>query len=77
GEVLMLIVDGRAPGYSIGCTLGDCADIMERYGAVQACNLDGGSSSIMYYNGREISRPSAANKVKGRAIPNGFMVFKK
>lgn len=77
GEVLLLVVDGRAPGYSIGATLGDCANIMKDYDAVQACNLDGGSSSIMYYNGREISKPSAANKVKGRAIPNGFMVFKK
>ncbi len=75
GEVLLLIVDGRAPGYSIGATLGQCADIMMTYDAVQACNLDGGSSSIMYYNGREISRPSAANKVKGRAIPNGFLVY--
>lgn len=75
GEVLLLIVDGRAPGYSIGATLGQCADIMMSYDAVQACNLDGGSSSIMYYNGREISRPSAANKVKGRAIPNGFLVY--
>lgn len=75
GEVLLLIVDGRAPGYSIGATLGQCADIMMTYQAVQACNLDGGSSSIMYYNGREISRPSAANKVKGRAIPNGFLVY--
>lgn len=77
GEVLLLVVDGRAPGYSIGATLGECADIMEDYGAIQACNLDGGSSSIMYYNGREISKPSAANKVKGRAVPNGFLVYPK
>lgn len=77
GEILLLIVDGRAPGYSIGATLGECADIMEDYGAVQACNLDGGSSSIMYYNGREITKPSAANKEKGRAVPNGFLVFPK
>ena len=77
GEVLLLIIDGRAPGYSIGATLGDCADILKKYDAVQACNLDGGSSSIMYYNGREITKPSAANKVKGRAIPDGFMVYAK
>lgn len=77
GEVLMLVVDGRQPGYSIGCTVGDLADIMVRYGAMQACNLDGGSSSIMYYNGREISKPSAANKKIGRRVPNGFMVYKK
>ncbi len=75
GEILLLIVDGRAPGYSIGCTVGELAQIMDRYGAYQACNLDGGSSSLMYYNGREISRPSAANKTKGRKVPNGFVVY--
>ncbi len=74
GEVLLLVVDGRAPGYSIGCTIGEAAQIMKRYGAVQAINLDGGSSSIMYYNGREITKPSAANKTKGRNIPDGFVV---
>lgn len=77
GEVLMLIIDGRAPGYSIGATVGECADILERYGAVQACNLDGGSSSVMVYNGREISKPSAANKTKGRHIPDSFVVYEK
>lgn len=75
GEVLLLIVDGRAPGYSIGCTVGEAAKILKRYGAYQACNLDGGSSSLMYYNGREISRPSAADKTKGRSVPDGFVVY--
>jgi exopolysaccharide biosynthesis protein len=75
GEFLILIVDGRAPGYSIGCTVGELAQIMNRYGAYQACNLDGGSSSLMYYNGRVISKPSAANKTVGRAVPNGFVVY--
>ena len=74
GQVLLLIVDGRQPGYSIGCTMGDLADIMERYGAQQACNLDGGSSSIMYYNGRKITKPSAADKTNGRLLPNAFVV---
>ena len=74
GQVLLLVVDGRQPGYSIGCTMGDLADIMERYGAEQACNLDGGSSSIMYYNGRKITRPSAGDKQNGRRLPNAFVV---
>jgi len=77
GEVLILIVDGRAPGYSLGCTVGEAAQIMKRYDAYQACNLDGGSSSLMYYNGREISKPSAANKRIGRSVPNGFVVYKR
>lgn len=75
GTILMLVIDGRAPGYSIGATVGECAKILKRYGAVQACNLDGGSSSIMDYRGREITKPSAANKEKGRHIPNAFVVY--
>ena len=74
GQVLLLVVDGRQVGYSIGCTMGDLADVMLRYEAYQACNLDGGSSSIMNYNGRKITRPSAANKEDGRRLPNAFVV---
>ncbi len=74
GQVLLLVVDGRQAGYSIGCTMGDLADILLDYKAYQACNLDGGSSSIMYYNGRKITRPSAANKEEGRRLPNAFVV---
>jgi len=75
GEVLLLIIDGRSPGYSIGCTVGELAEIMERYGAYQAINLDGGSSSIMYYNGRVINRSSSGDKDDGRNIPDGFVVY--
>ena len=74
GQVLMLVVDGRQPGYSVGCTVGDLAEVMLRYGAQQACNLDGGSSSIMYYNGRKISLPSGGDKINGRLLPNAFIV---
>ncbi|MCX7615341.1 MAG: phosphodiester glycosidase family protein [Clostridiales bacterium] len=75
GETLFLVVDGRAPGYSIGCTVGELAQILKRYGAYQACNLDGGSSSLLYYNGRGISKPSAGNKINGRNVPNAFVVY--
>ena len=74
GQVLLLVVDGRQPGYSIGCTMGDLADVMVRYGAEQACNLDGGSSSIMYFRGRKITQPSAGDKANGRLRPNAFIV---
>ena len=74
GQVLLLVVDGRQPGHSIGCTMGDLADVLLRYGAYQACNLDGGSSSIMYYNGRKITKPSAGDKENGRRLPNAFVV---
>lgn len=74
-DVLMLIIDGRQLNYSIGTTVGECADIMERYGAVQACNLDGGASSIMYYNDHPVTRPAIRYAV-GRWIPNIIMVGK-
>jgi len=73
GSVLMLIIDGRQT-HSIGATVEDAADQLLKYGAVQACNLDGGSSAVMYYNGRTISQPSAADKIDGRLLPCGFIV---
>ena len=73
GEFLMLIVDGRQMGYSLGCTVEDCANIMERHKAYQAANLDGGSSSIMAYKDRIITRNSSALE-EGRYLPNAIVV---
>lgn len=74
GQMLMAIIDGRQPGYSIGITLGDLTDILYQYGAYQACNLDGGSSAVMYYRGRNITRSSAVTPEQGRHIPNAWIV---
>ena len=73
GEMLMLIVDGRQVGYSLGCTVSDCADIMVRHKAYQAANLDGGSSSIMAYEGSIITKNSSKSS-NGRTLPNAFVV---
>ena len=48
GAVIFLCIDGRQAG-SIGGTYADIIDIMLEYGAVNACNMDGGSSSVMLY----------------------------
>ena len=48
GAVIFLCIDGRQAG-SIGGTYADIIDIMLEYGAVNACNMDGGSSSVMMY----------------------------
>ncbi|MEI7885224.1 MAG: phosphodiester glycosidase family protein [Clostridia bacterium] len=74
GAVLMLIIDGRQIGYSIGATVGDCADILEKYGAINAANLDGGTSAVMVYNGKELTKPSNGNP-PGRFLPNGFIIM--
>ena len=48
GAVIFLCIDGRQAN-SLGATYADCIDILTQYGAVNACNLDGGSSSTMFY----------------------------
>ena len=47
----MLVTDGRGKAGHLGASAADLIDIMSKYGAVNAVNLDGGSSSCMYYNG--------------------------
>lgn len=73
GAVLFMIVDGRKPGYSIGATMGDCASVLLEYGAVTAAACDGGSSSVLAYNGQIINDPSTPMET-GRYLPNAFLV---
>lgn len=74
-QVFMLVVDGRQPTHSIGITVGECADILIKYGATQAINLDGGSSSALVYKGTTITKPSTSGGNKdGRRIPNAWIV---
>lgn len=48
GAVIFVCIDGRQAG-SMGGTYADIINIMVEYGAVNACNMDGGSSSVMFY----------------------------
>jgi hypothetical protein len=58
GTLLLVVVDGRRPGYSSGASLRQLADHMAALGARQALNLDGGGSSTMWLNGVVANRPS-------------------
>ena len=51
GSVLFLVTDGRGKNGHLGATAADLIEVMDEYGAVNAANIDGGSSSTMYYNG--------------------------
>ena len=62
GAVIMLCIDGRQAG-SLGGTYADIINIMVEYGAVNACNLDGGSSTIMLYRD-QYGRYGEAGKVQ-------------
>lgn len=58
GQLILVTVDGRQPGYSDGATLVEGAALMRALGAVSALNLDGGGSTTMVAGGELVSRPS-------------------
>ncbi|WP_273420808.1 phosphodiester glycosidase family protein [Veillonella caviae] len=72
GTVLFLVIDGRQPGYSLGATLRDVQDVLYEKGAYIAANLDGGSSSTLYLNGKVVNKP--ADLLGERMIPTAFIV---
>lgn len=74
GEVLMLVIDGRQPLHSVGATMKDCQDILVSYGAINSAALDGGSSSIMYYDGAIQTKPSNGTTY-GRYLPSAWVVY--
>jgi len=49
GALLLLVTDGRGKSGHLGASASDLINVMLEYGAVNAANLDGGSSSCMYY----------------------------
>lgn len=71
GAVLLLVIDGRQP-HSLGASYADCIDVMLEFEAVNACNLDGGSSSLMVYNDEIIN--TCASLYGSRKIPTAFIV---
>ncbi len=50
GAILLLVTDGRGASGHLGASASDLISVMMEYGAVNAANLDGGSSSCMYYD---------------------------
>ena len=55
--LIMLTADGRE-GASIGLTLMELANLMKDLGCVNAMNLDGGGSTVMYVNGQVVNKPA-------------------
>ena len=83
GTIIFLCVDGRQAG-SLGATFADVVDLMAQLGAVNACNLDGGASTVMTYRDRYglygkpgevvVCNSYALIQASARRMPTFFMV---
>jgi len=71
GTVLLLVIDGRQ-AHSIGATYKDIIDVMLSYGAINAANLDGGSSTLMVYEDK--IQNVCASLYGSRKLPTAFLV---
>ena len=71
GAVLLLAIDGRQAN-SFGASYADLIKVMQDYGAVNACNLDGGSSTVMYYEGEQKNDGMAISA--SRRLPTAWIV---
>lgn len=78
GAILLLVTDGRGKNGHLGATAKDLAKIMVKHGAINAANLDGGSSSSMYYNGEyEMTSVTFYYDNASWRLPNAFIVEKR
>ncbi len=76
GIVLFLVIDGRTVTRP-GASMNDLIEIMQRYGAYNAANLDGGTSSVMVVNNEIINDPiDSTGAHKTRYISTGFILTK-
>ena len=74
--VLFLVIDGRTVTKP-GANMNDLIEIMENYGAYNAANLDGGTSSAMVVNGEIINDPiDSTGAHRTRFISTGFILTK-
>jgi exopolysaccharide biosynthesis protein len=80
-RLILMVVDGRQPGYSEGVYFTELASLMIYYGAYTAMNLDGGGSSAMVVQGAD-KLPLVLNSPidslvqgKQRAVANHLGLF--
>jgi exopolysaccharide biosynthesis protein len=72
-QLLFLVADGFNEKGSSGATLNEMQTLLQRYGAIDAYNLDGGGSSSLVFNGRVINNPSDGRL---RKLPTNFLFFR-
>jgi len=73
GTIILVVIDGRLPTWSWGAKMSDVYNLFVEYGAVNAANLDGGSSTELFYNGKVINKP--CDLMTERYLPTAFVVM--
>lgn len=71
GTILIVVIDGRQLS-SVGAFLQDVQSVLLEHGAINAINLDGGSSTSFFYKGALVNSPSKGEK--DREIPNAILI---
>lgn len=73
GTIILVVIDGRQPTWSWGAKMSDLYNLFRDYDAVNAANLDGGSSTELFYNGKVINK--LWNWAGERYLPTAFVVM--
>lgn len=73
GKFLMVTIDGRQPGMSVGMNLNELAEMLLEFGATDAMNFDGGGSTTMFIGGKIVNQPS--DKEGERKVSDAILVF--
>lgn len=71
-QLLFLVIDGRNENGSSGATLAETQLLLQRFGAIDGYNLDGGGSSTLVFDGRVVNHPSDGRM---RPVPTHFLFF--
>ncbi|MEB3285288.1 MAG: phosphodiester glycosidase family protein [Candidatus Sericytochromatia bacterium] len=71
-KYMLVTIDGRQPGYSVGATLQELAHVLKDLGNIEAINLDGGGSTTMWLRGKVIGSPSEGRE---RPVSTALLVL--
>lgn len=78
GIVLFLVIDGNGEKINWdlrgGASFSDLITILQRYGAYNAANMDGGASSVLAIEGKLKNKPCGYGGDGQRRLPNAWIV---
>jgi exopolysaccharide biosynthesis protein len=79
---IFVVVDGKQPGYSLGMTMTELAELMHSLGCIDALNLDGGGSSTMFFNDQVVNQAygdddEGEGRKTVRKVSNAILILKK